>query len=161
MPISPGFCEWGCPKRWDSHITVTPGDEKNGRLGTRLNGIRKNFSFGHRNVWELQNLPFELFSAGGVCEGIVAPHGLELVKRRKIEGKENAIRHFRTRENWTELTFAKTSGTVTREWPIADRRVPSNHPRNNCGKLFGSSSLLVCKVAKVISFHLYCGLYQL
>ena len=28
-------------------------------------------------------------------------------------------------------------------WPIADRRVPSNNPRNTCGTLFGSSSLLV------------------
>ena len=23
MPISPGFCIWGCPKRGDAHITVT------------------------------------------------------------------------------------------------------------------------------------------
>ena len=41
--------------------------------------------------------------------------------------------------NFTELTFAKTSGIVTRvrgkNWPIADGRVPSNDPRNNCGTL--------------------------
>ena len=30
-----------------------------------------------------------------------------------------------------------------KNWPIADRRVPSNNPRNNCRKHFGSSSLLV------------------
>ena len=58
-------------------------------------------------------------------------------------------RHFR---NGIELTFAKTSGTVTREtgskhWPIADRCVPSSDPRNNCGTHFVSSSLLVSKVA--------------
>ena len=27
-------------------------------------------------------------------------------------------------------------------WPIADRRVPNNYPRNNCGTNFGSSSFL-------------------
>ena len=36
--------------------------------------------------------------------------------------------------NWTELTFAKTSGSVTRDTgkklPIGDQCVPSNHPRN-------------------------------
>ena len=31
-------------------------------------------------------------------------------------------------------------------WPIADRRVASNGPRNNCGRYFGSSSPLVSKV---------------
>ena len=25
MPISLEFWEWGCPKRWDAHITVTGG----------------------------------------------------------------------------------------------------------------------------------------
>ena len=34
------------------------------------------------------------------------------------------IRQFRKRGNWAEFTFAKTSGTVTRDreknWPIAD-----------------------------------------
>ena len=32
-------------------------------------------------------------------------------------------------------------------WPIADRRVPSNHPRNNCETYFGPSSPLVSKKA--------------
>ena len=36
--------------------------------------------------------------------------------------------------------------------PIAERRVPSNDTRNNCGKHFGSSSLLVSKVANFPSF---------
>ena len=35
-----------------------------------------------------------------------------------------------------KLTFAKTSGIVTGDrktnWPIADQRVPSNHPRRIC-----------------------------
>ena len=39
--------------------------------------------------------------------------------------------------NWTELTFAKTSGSVTRDTgkklPKGDQCVPSNHPRNTCG----------------------------
>lgn len=47
-------------------------------------------------------------------------------------------------------------------WPIADRRVPSNNPRNTCGTLFGSSSLLVfpfraefsCIYWKHVVFHI-------
>ena len=63
-----------------------------------------------------------------------------------------SIHHFKNdREtNWTELTFAKTSGTVTsdreKNWPIADRRVSTNDPRNNCGMHFGSRSLLISKL---------------
>ena len=49
--------------------------------------------------------------------------------------------------NWDESTFVKTSGTVAKDnkknWPIADRRVPSNDYRNNCKTHFVSSSLLV------------------
>ena len=52
--------------------------------------------------------------------------------------------------NLANLTFAKTYGTVTRDWeknwPIADWRVPSNNPRKTCGTHFGSSSLVVSKV---------------
>ena len=58
--------------------------------------------------------------------------------------------------DWGELTFAKTSGNVTinkeKNWPIADRRVPNNDPRNNCGTDFGSSPPLVCKV---VNGHLF------
>ena len=56
-------------------------------------------------------------------------------------------------ENWAELTFAKTSGTVTKaratkkNRSIADRHVPSNDPRNTCGTHFSSSLRLVFKVA--------------
>lgn len=39
-------------------------------------------------------------------------------------------------------------GTGKNNWPIADRLVPNNNPRNNCGIHIGSSSLLVSKVAK-------------
>ena len=46
------------------------------------------------------------------------------------------------------LIFAKTSGVVTerrgKNWPIADRRVPSNDPRNNCGTHF---SFLMWRIA--------------
>ena len=47
--------------------------------------------------------------------------------------------------------FEKTSGTISKDrgknWPIADRRVPSSDPRNNSGTHLGSSPLLVSKVA--------------
>ena len=52
--------------------------------------------------------------------------------------------------DWIERTFAKTSGNVTgdsEKWPIADRRVPTNDPTNNCGRHFGSSSILVSQGA--------------
>ena len=61
-------------------------------------------------------------------------------------------------ENWAELTFAQTPATVTRDrgwgvggnWPVTDRRVPSNHPTNNWAH-FSSSSLLDSKVANGIN----------
>ena len=49
--------------------------------------------------------------------------------------------------DWTEFTFAKTFGAVTRDreknWPIADWRVSRNDPTNNCGTHFVSSSLFI------------------
>ena len=49
--------------------------------------------------------------------------------------------------DWNEITFAGTSGIVTREMenyqPIADQRVTSNNPKNNCGtspRFFSSGS---------------------
>ena len=48
------------------------------------------------------------------------------------------------------------TGTVTRNKkknkPIADKRVTSNDPRNNCEKHFDSSSLVVSKVATAAKF---------
>ena len=41
-----------------------------------------------------------------------------------------------------------------KNWPIADRRVPSNDPRNNCGTHFGSSPLLVSKEANSFTLSL-------
>ena len=41
------------------------------------------------------------------------------------------------------------SRTVAKGQPIADWRVPSNNPTNNCGTYFGSSPLLVSKEAKL------------
>ena len=47
--------------------------------------------------------------------------------------------------NSDEFTFAKSSGIVTRDrekdWPIADRRDPSNNPRNNRGSNFFSNKI--------------------
>lgn len=56
---------------------------------------------------------------------------------------------------WAELTFAMTSGIVTRkrgknQWPIADRFVVINDAINNCGTLFGYSSLIVSYVASLL-----------
>ena len=42
--------------------------------------------------------------------------------------------------NWTELTFAETCGTVTKERKkklvIGDRRVPSNDGKNSRGRIY-------------------------
>ena len=47
--------------------------------------------------------------------------------------------------NSAEFTFAKSSGIVTKDrekdWPIADRRDPSNNPRNNRGSNFFSNKI--------------------
>ena len=47
--------------------------------------------------------------------------------------------------NSAEFTFAKSSGIVTKDrekdWPIADRRDPSNNPRNNRGSNFFSEKI--------------------
>ena len=47
--------------------------------------------------------------------------------------------------NSAEFTFAKSSGIVTKDrekdWPIADRRDPSNNPRNNRGSNFFSNNI--------------------
>ena len=58
---------------------------------------------------------------------------------RRREKKRNMLFLFTSLENrgnWAKLTFAKTCGTVSKDkgknWRIADRRVPSNDPRNNC-----------------------------
>ena len=60
-------------------------------------------------------------------------------------------------ENWAKLTIVKPSGTLNKGmgkiWPMAYFRcVPSSDPRNNCGIYFGTSLLIVSKVAnKVIT----------
>ena len=47
--------------------------------------------------------------------------------------------------NSAEFTFAKSSGIVPKDrekdWPIADRRDPSNNPRNNRGSNFFSNKI--------------------
>ena len=47
--------------------------------------------------------------------------------------------------NSAEFTFAKSSGIVTKDrekdWAIADRRDPSNNPRNNRGSNFFSNKI--------------------
>ena len=47
--------------------------------------------------------------------------------------------------NSAEFTFAKSSGIVTKDrekdWPIVDRRDPSNNPRNNRGSNFFSNKI--------------------
>ena len=47
--------------------------------------------------------------------------------------------------NSAEFTFAKSSGIVTKDrekdWPIVDRREPSNNPRNNRGSNFFSNKI--------------------
>ena len=45
------------------------------------------------------------------------------------------------------VNFRKEFWDYFQNWPIADRRVPSNAARNNCGTHLGSSPLLVSKVA--------------
>ena len=48
-----------------------------------------------------------------------------------------------------QVDFRIVTWDREKNWPIADRRVPSNNPRNHCGTHFGSSSFLISKVASV------------
>ena len=61
--------------------------------------------------------------------------------------------------NWADLLLQRLLGMLlgpkAKNCPIADRRVPSNHPRNICGTHFGSSSLLVFQVANLNSSLLF------
>ena len=63
----------------------------------------------------------------------------------------SAFVNLKLRRKLGRLNFGKDFWDCFQEqgknWPIADRRVPSNNPRNNCGTFFGSSSLVVSKVA--------------
>jgi len=54
------------------------------------------------------------------------------------------IRHFRNEQE-------AVLGRLLRDWPIADRGIYSDDPRNLCGTRFGSSSLMVTKVANGIA----------
>ena len=95
----------------------------------------------------------------------------------KVSVKQNVrmLWLFSTSEtgDWTEFTFAKTFGTVTRDreknWPIADWYVTRNDPTNNCGAHFGTSSLFVFRslsgelgslcIDVVLCQWIPCGLY--
>ena len=57
---------------------------------------------------------------------------------------QSAFATLETRRGMGRPNFCKDLwGKIGQKLPIADRRVPSNDPRNNCGTHFGSSSLLV------------------
>ena len=66
-------------------------------------------------------------------------------------------RHKCIKENWNELTFSKDfwdcSSNRGKKWPIADRCVSNNNPRNNRGMHSRSSFLLVSKVAHAYSYQ--------
>ena len=76
-------------------------------------------------------------------------------KKKRISGSVSAVSSvllrqagdwgFCKRFTWPELTFAKTSGTDTRDRETMDYWW--HDPINNCGTHFGSSFLLVFKVA--------------
>ena len=63
------------------------------------------------------------------------------------------IRHFttETRRKLDRVNFRKDFWDCYqgkgKNWPIAERRVTRNDPRNNCRTLFGFSSLIVARVA--------------
>ena len=56
-----------------------------------------------------------------------------------------SIRYHRSKTSWTPYEVDNRAGE--KNWPIADRCVTGNYPRNNCGTHFGSSSLVISKEA--------------
>ena len=72
----------------------------------------------------------------------------------------NCIKKFASLErerNWDELTFSKDfwdcSSNRGKKWPMADRCVSNNNPRNNRRMHSRSSFLLVFKVAHAYSYQ--------
>ena len=67
------------------------------------------------------------------------------------------FRHFRNDKKTGSCKLSqRLLGLLLRrrkKWPIADRRVHSSNPRNNCGTHFGSSSLRVPKVTNWLYRH--------
>ena len=63
----------------------------------------------------------------------------------------------KTRAELGPGNFRRDFWDGTKYWPIADRLVPSNNPRNNCGRYFDYIFLLVSKVANVRKRQRQCG----
>ena len=65
--------------------------------------------------------------------------------------------------NSAEFTFAKSSGIVTKnrekDWPIADRRDPSNDPRSNRGWNFFSNKIPFSFLKKANNTTENCSLF--
>ena len=80
-------------------------------------------------------------------------------------GSSNQLTTLETRETGTgssklmQRLLWTVAGDREKNWPIADRRVSINNPRNNCGTHFGSSLLPVSKVTNVIFDYLHEALY--
>ena len=71
-------------------------------------------------------------------------HQLTLLKHRNTKGW--LVRKKKTWPTWLSQRLKGLLPGKGKNWPIADWRVPSNNPRNNCGTHFGSRSLVVSKV---------------
>ena len=65
------------------------------------------------------------------------------------------IHHFRNKRETSPRRFKKTSWTTTgdgeKHWPIADQRIHSNNPKNNCEAHFDSIPFLVSKAANKLT----------
>ena len=110
---------------WFTRLLYCSSTDKMHSSSTRLphsTSLRPSYS----SLWTLssQVMPCSL------SRSLVSPTNSPL-KKREVD--------------WVEFAFAKPSGTVARgtkkNWPIADRRVPSNNPRNNCVTYFYYSRL--------------------
>ena len=60
------------------------------------------------------------------------------------------LANLKRKRKLSRVNFRKGTG---KNWPIADRCVPSNDPRNNCGTYSGSSSLAFLKWRMVVFLH--------
>ena len=56
--------------------------------------------------------------------------------RGRLVGSQGSIRHLRNEKKLDRVNFRKEFWE-RKKWPIADRRVPSYDPTNNCGTHFG------------------------
>ena len=96
-------------------------------------------------AWEEKQLQVTTDERWNECTNIKSTTLNKPLAARWLPSSHSGLK--KREESWVRVNFRKDFwdclilGTG-KKWPTDDRRVPNNHPRNNCGTQLGSSSLL-------------------